>query len=119
MKTALYQGVGRIIRGVFSRGRAFLPPTARSPDMLRGEGGHNIRTIYGYWGGVYPLGYGWGAQGIGCPILGSLPQVSRGVKGAGRGGDTPPRLVHPIWHSLCHRTPVLSCQYSPPVYTYC
>ena len=54
MKTALYQGVGRLIRGVFSRGRAFLAQTERLFYMLRGEGAAQIVPSCVYWGGVYP-----------------------------------------------------------------
>jgi hypothetical protein len=86
VKTALYQGVGRIIRGVFSRGGVFLhKPNIRS-NMLRGEGGHNIRTIHGYWGGVYPD----------TPEVGDRGRAGRGLsrgiaraRGEERGGDTP------------------------------
>ena len=75
MKTALYQGVGRIIRGVFSRGRAFLPLTERSPKLLRGGGGGTKRAI-AYWGGVYPYPHGLagvGGWGVGWREVGRYP----------------------------------------------
>jgi hypothetical protein len=117
VKTALYQGVGRIIRGVFSRGRAFLHKQNIRSKLLRGEGGGTIRAILAYWGGVYPLGYGWGAQGIVCPILGIIADESRGVKGAGRGGDTPPRLAATLSGTDCAIEHLFCLVNTPPQYS--
>lgn len=39
-----------------------------------------------------------GSSGMGSPILGSIADESRGVKGAGRGGDTPrPQPARPTF----------------------
>ena len=54
MKTALYQGGGRLIRGVFSRGGAFLHKQNIRSNMLRGEGGGINRAILRILGGSIP-----------------------------------------------------------------
>ena len=89
MKTALYQGVGRIIRGVFSRGRAFLPQTERSPKLLRGEGGginpHDLRIL----GGSIPPRLWMGGAGHRLPHTREHSRVGKGCQAGGERGRHP------------------------------
>ena len=73
------------------RGWVFLPLTARPPKTLRGEPPlAQFVPFSDTRGGYTPRGLGSrGVGGIDSPILGSIAQVRRGRRGAGRGGDTP------------------------------
>jgi len=64
VKTALYQGDGRLISGVVRCGRAFLPPARWSEYMLGGEGGYKSARPERILGGsIPPIRPRWGIVG--------------------------------------------------------